>query len=274
MVRLLAEQTDVIILALMAGTVAVGLFSGPYKIGAGLRFLPQALILPLIPFYSRAAVAGGERAEFRDAYERSVKSFLLMGFPFAILFLLCPTTLTVGLLGVSYRAAAPAMRLLSAGIWLVFLSTPFPFLLTALDRQRFLFVTSAIALVIRIVLDLVLVHYFGFIGPCLSLIVSESLLAAAWIAGVWEDGFRLKLWDILWRPFAASLAMGAVLYFADPQSLLTLAPVALLSGLVYLFLVLWLGGVSEIDRALARESTDFIRPWLSQRFGQVRGRLS
>ncbi len=273
-VRLLAEQADVIILALMAGTVAVGLFSGPYKISAGLRFLPQALILPLIPFYSRSAVAAGERTEFRDAYERSVKSFLLMGFPFAILFLLCPETLTVGLLGANYLAATPAMRWLSAGIWLVFLTTPFPFLLTALDRQRFLFVTSSIAFVIRIGLDLVLVHYFGFVGPCLSLIVSESLLAASWIAGVWNDGFRLKLWAIVWRPFAASLAMGVLLYLAHPHSLLTLAPVALLGGVAYLVLVLKLGGVSEVDMALAREGADFIRPWLSQRFGQLRSRLS
>jgi len=273
-VRLLAEQADVLILGLMAGTVAVGLFSGPYKIGAGLRFLPQALVLPLIPLYSRSAVAQGDRADFRDAYERSMKSFLLMGFPFALLFIFCPATLTTGLLGHNYLAAAPATRLLGFGIWLVFLTTPFPFLLTALDRQRFMFISATISFAIRVGLDIALVHYLGFIGPCISLIVSEGFILAAWIWCVWQDGFALQLGGLLWRPLVASSLMSAVLYWFHPQSLLTLAPVAMLAGLLYLAIVLKLGGLSEVDMALLREGAEFIRPWLSQRFGQLRGRLS
>ncbi|MGH7000975.1 MAG: flippase, partial [Stellaceae bacterium] len=211
-VRIFAEQADVMILTLMAGATAVGLFSGPFKIAAGLRFLPQALVLPLIPFYSRSAVGDGERAAFREAYERSVKTFVLMSFPVAILFALFPDVLTVGLLGGGYHAAAPAMRLLSVGIWLVFLSTPFPFLLTALNRQRFLFISSSAALVVRVVLDLILVRYFNFLGPCIALMVSESLVLAAWIGGVWEAGFPLNSFRLFWRPGVASLVMGALLY--------------------------------------------------------------
>ncbi|MGH6972743.1 MAG: lipopolysaccharide biosynthesis protein, partial [Caulobacteraceae bacterium] len=240
----------------------------------GLRFLPQALVLPLIPLYSRSAVAQGDRADFRDAYVRSMKSFLLMGFPFALLFIFCPATLTTGLLGHNYLAAAPAMRLLGFGIWLVFLTTPFPFLLTALDRQRFMFISATISFAIRVGLDIALIHYLGFIGPCISLIVSESFILAAWIWCVWQDGFALQLADLLWRPLVASVLMSAVLYWFHPQSLLTLAPIAMLAGVLYMAIVLKLGGLSEVDMALLREGAEFIRPWLSQRFGQLRGRFS
>jgi O-antigen/teichoic acid export membrane protein len=271
-VRILAEQADIIILTLMAGATAVGLFSGPFKIAAGLRFLPQALVLPLIPLYSRAAVSDGARETFREAYERSIKTFMLMGLPFAILFALSPGVLTVGFLGGSYRAATPAMQLLSVGLWLVFLTTPFPFLLTALGRQRFLFVTSTGAFVARIALDFIFVRYFNFLGPCIALMISESLVLAAWIGGVWEAGFKLNFLAILWPPAVASIAMGAVLYLAHPQSLLTLAPVALVGGVIYLFVVIKLGGVSSTEMGLLRESADFLRPWLAQRFGQLRGK--
>jgi O-antigen/teichoic acid export membrane protein len=260
------------ILTLLAGATAVGLFSGPFKIAAGLRFLPQALILPLIPFYSRSAVAEGTREAFREAYERSVKSFMLMGLPFATLFLLCPDVLTVGLLGGNFHAAVPAMRLLGIGIWLLFLSTPFPFLLTALNRQRFLFITSAAALGLRVVLDLVLVRYFNFLGPCVALIVTESMVLAAWVSGVWEAGFTLNPFDIFWRPLAASAVMGALLYLLHPQSILALALVALAGGAIYVFVVIKLGAVSKTEIGLIREGADFIGPWLIQRFGLLRGK--
>jgi len=271
-VRIFADQADIIVLTLLAGATAVGLFSGPFKIATGLRFLPQALVLPLIPLYSRSAVGAGERPAFREAYERSVKTFALMGFPFAVLFALCPGVLTVGLLGASYRAAAPAMRLLSVGLWLAFLTTPFPFLLTALGRQRFLFVTSTAALVVRVALDLILVRYFNFLGPCIALMVSESLVLAAWIGGVWEAGFALNSVAIIWPPCVASVAMGAFLYLLHPQSLLALAPLALAGGTIYMFIVIRLGGVSPTEMGLLRESADFIRPWLAQRLGQLRGK--
>ena len=271
-VRILAEQADIMILALMAGATAVGLFSGPFKIAACLRFLPQALILPLIPFYSRSAVADGHRKDFQDAYERSIKSFMLMGFPFATLFILSPKVLTVGLLGANFHTATPAMELLGFGIWLIFLSTPFPFLLTALNRQQFLFITSTAALVARVVLDIVLVRYLNFLGPCIALIITESLVLAAWVAGVWEAGFTLNPFDIIWRPLAGSLLMAAILYLLHPQSLLTLMPAALAGGAAYLFAVVKLGGVSPTEMGLLREGADFLRPWLTQRFGQLRGK--
>jgi len=51
-----------------------------------------------------------------------------------------------------------------------------------------------------------------------------------------------------------------------------MAPVALASGAVYLFVVIKLGGVSETEMGLLREGADFIGPWLTHRFGQLRGK--
>jgi hypothetical protein len=102
--------------------------------------------------------------------------------------------------------------------------------------------------------------------------ISESLVLAAWVGGVWEAGFRLNSFEIIWPPCAASLVMGGLLYFVHPQSLLTLAPWTLVGGAVYLFIVVKLGGVSPTEMGLLRESADFLRPWLAQRLGQLRGK--
>ena len=80
MVRLLAQQVDVMILSWLTNLRTVGLFSGPYRISMALRFIPQTLAIPLYPMYSRLAVNPEAKQALHSAYERSVKFFVLAGF--------------------------------------------------------------------------------------------------------------------------------------------------------------------------------------------------
>jgi len=261
--RLLGDQADLVILAALAGSESVGLFSGPYRMAAGLRFLPQAMMIALVPLYARAATEPDKHA-FQEAYERGVRAFLLMAFPAATLFLLCPGTLTVGLLGEQYRAAVPAMRLLSVGVWLIFVGTPFPYLLTALNRQRFLLLSAIGALVLRVGLDYVLTRRYGFLAPCGGLIVSESLLVTVWAGYLWLEGFTVPIVAILWRPIVGSLVAGMLLYVVRPASLLSLAALSALCGTIYLGAVLKLGAVSNVELELVREGMEFLQPLLGR----------
>jgi O-antigen/teichoic acid export membrane protein len=86
MVRLLAQQVDVMILSWLSDLRTVGLFSGPYRISMAIRFIPETLAIPLYPVYSKLAFDSGQQKELHAAYERSVKFFLLAGFPVATYF--------------------------------------------------------------------------------------------------------------------------------------------------------------------------------------------
>lgn len=261
--RLLGDQADLVILAALAGSESVGMFSGPYRMAAGLRFLPQAMMIALVPLYARAATEPAKQA-FQEAYERGVRAFLLMAFPAATLFLLSSETLTVGLLGEQYRAAVPAMRLLGAGVWLIFVGTPFPYLLTALNRQRFLLLSALSALILRVGLDYALTRRYGFLGPCGGLIISEALLVAVWTGFLWTEGFTVPVVAILWRPVVGSLIAGTLLYMVQPNSLLSLAAVSALCGAIYLAAVVKLGAVSSVELDLVREGMEFLHPLLGR----------
>ncbi len=259
-VRLLAEQADIIVLTWLVDLRAVAFFSAPYKLVTGLRFVPRAMVIALYPMYSRAA---GSRAEFQEAYERGIKGFLLIGVPLALLFVLAPRILCVGLLGARYRVSAEAMSLLGIGLLLLFVASPFPYLLTALNEQKFLFVSCVIGFAARVALDFVLTASFGFIGPCLSLIVSEGVVVALWVGRVWRLGYPLPLGDILWRPCVAGALMGAIVYSAGVGSMFSLALFALASSAIYFAAILKLGAFSEAELAQAREGLDFVRPFLA-----------
>ena len=84
-VRLLAEQADILILTWLTDPRSVGLFSGPFRMTTGLRFVPQAMVIALFPLFSRAARVANPSAEFHEAYERGFKGFVIIGCPIAML---------------------------------------------------------------------------------------------------------------------------------------------------------------------------------------------
>ena len=269
-VRLVSEQVDILILTALTNLQVVGLYSGPYKLCTGLRFIPLAMVLALFPVYSRAAGISGSRAEFQEMYERGARGFLLLGAPVAVVFLCAPATLTSGLLGAHYLAAAPVMRLLGIGVLLLFVGSPFPFLLTALGQQRFLFVSSAIAFVLRASLDLAWTPVFGFLGPCWAVIVSETFLIMMWTARLWSMGYTLALGKILWRPCLAGLVMAVIIEVLRARSLISLAPIAIAAAAVYLIVIVKLGAISEDELEMGKEGIYFVRPYLAQWSRQLR----
>lgn len=269
-VRLLGEQADITILTWLTDLRQAGLYGGPFKLAAGLRFVPQAMVIALFPVYSRAAEGSRPKHRFHEIYELGVRGFGLIAFPAALVFIVEPELLTKGLLGARYAAAAPATRLLGIAVWLFFVSSPFPFLLTALNKQRFLFISAALATVLRAVLDVALTPFFGFLGPCIALTVGETFLLSVWVGWLWGAGYPLPLAEMFWKPCLASLVMGAMMYFSHAQSLFSLIPVALVSGAVYAALVFKLGAFSDAELEMAREGMDFVRPFVAQWSRQLR----
>jgi O-antigen/teichoic acid export membrane protein len=264
MVRLLAQQVDVMILSWLTDIRTVGLFSGPYRISMALRFIPQTLAIPLYPMYSRLGASRDAKPQLQEAYERSVKVFILAGFPIATFYFVFSAKLITLLLGDKYQVALPAMQLLGVAFLPFFVSSPFPFLLTALDHQRYLLVTSLFSLGLRIGLNFLLIPFTGYMGPCIAFLTSETLMLIIWSGKLNRLGFPLSLVGVVWRPLAASLAIGAGLYFLKGLSILWLVPISLAAFLIYLLILLLLGTFSKSDLKLAKEGLGFLEPFLAK----------
>jgi O-antigen/teichoic acid export membrane protein len=264
MVRLLAQQIDVMILSWLTDLRTVGLFSGPYRISMALRFIPQTLAIPLYPMYSRLAADPEGRKALQSSYERSIKFFVLAGFPVATIFLIFSSKLITFLLGNKYQEALPAMQLLGVAFLPFFVSSPFPFLLTALDKQRFLMVSSLFSLGLRIGLNFALIPLYGYLGPCIAFFASETVTLIIWANKLSRLGFSLGIVKMVWRPLVASCCIGIALYFIKDAALIWLVPAALLGLVVYLLILLLFGMFTESDLKLAKEGLGFAKPFLAK----------
>jgi len=264
MVRLLAQQIDVMVLSWLTDLRTVGLFSGPYRISMTLRFIPQTLAIPLYPMYSRLAVDPEGKKALQSAYERSIKFFVLAGFPVATIFLIFSSKLISLLLGNKYQDALAAMQLLGVAFLPFFISSPFPFLLTALDKQRFLMASSLFSLGLRIGLNFALIPLYGYLGPCIAFFASEVVTLVIWANKLSRLGFSLGIGKMVWRPLVASCCIGIGLYFIKDAALIWLVPATLLALVIYLLILLLFGMFTESDLKLAKEGLGFAKPFLAK----------
>ncbi|MGA3172662.1 MAG: flippase [Chthoniobacteraceae bacterium] len=264
MLRLLSQQVDIFILTWMRDLRSVGLFSGPYRISMSLRFIPQTMSLPLYPMYSRMAHAPGEQAALQGAYVRSVKYFLIMGLPVTIMFAGFAPVVIALFLGPKYREATAAMQWVGLAFLPFFISDPMPFLLTALEQQRFVMWSTIIAMSLRAGLNFLLIPMFGYVGPCIAFFVGETVLLGLMMGGLARRGYGLRLMQIAWRPLIAAGCMLVVLWPCRGLSLALALPAALGGLAVYCAVVWKLGTFSAEEIETAVEASRFVKPMLEK----------
>ncbi len=269
MLRQLALQLDILILAWMTNLTTVGLFSGPYRISMALRVIPQTLSLPLYPLYSRTAHLSPER--FREAYQWSMKFFALISIPFAAFFMAWSKPILGLALGAKFLPALPAMQLLGLGLVPFFLSTLFQYVFAALDEQRRFLVSTCAGSALRILLLIILIPTFGFVGPAIAFVCAETVIVGIWMFQLTRLGFPANLGHVIWRPLAAGLAMAFILLAVQESPLLWQLCVGALSLLLYGVILFALKTFSIEEIRHAREGIAFFSPFVASWAKKLKG---
>jgi len=269
MLRQLALQLDILILTWMTNLTTVGLFSGPYRISMALRVIPQTLSLPLYPLYSRTAHLSPER--FREAYQWSMKFFALISIPFAAFFVAWSKPILRLALGDKFLPALPAMQLLGLGLVPFFLSTLFQYLFAALDQQRRFLISTCVGSALRILLLIILIPTFGFVGPAIAFVCAETVIVGIWMFQLTRLGFPANLGNVIWRPLAAGLAMAFILLAVQESPLLWQLCVGAFSLLLYGVILIALKTFSIEEIRHAREGIAFVSPFIESWAKKLKG---
>jgi O-antigen/teichoic acid export membrane protein len=260
MLRSLSLQLDILVLSWLTNLTTVGLFSGPYRISVALRIVPQTLALPLYPLFSRTAHLSP--GHFAEVYRLSVKFFLLISVPVAAFFAAWSGLILRTALGSKYRAAIPAMQLLGIGLVPFFVSPLFQYLFAALDQQRRFFVSTCVSATLRLVLLVVLIPMFGFVGPALAFLCAETAIVIIWTVQLSRLGYPARLFELVWRLLVAGGCMCLVLYFTHSSNLFVRSGMAAVALAVYILVLIVLRTFSSEELCHAREGIGFISPFI------------
>ena len=203
----------------------VGWYQFAYKPFEALQFVPlaiQGVVYPVLAVYHRDSPA-----LVRPAYERFFKVLVLLGWPLTVgTFVLVHP---VGRLFRLFPESEPSLRILSLAIVFLFANSAFTAMLYAIDRQSRFAWATAIAVLVNVGLNLVLIPVAGYLAASATTVITEaafSVAAALFVARLYPlPWFRLS-----WRILLAGVYMGAVLLPFAQHSVFFAVPVG---GIAY-----------------------------------------
>lgn len=230
----------------------VGWFTLAYKPFEALQFVPlaiQTVVYPLLGVYFVS-----NTAMLNVAYRRFFKVLVLLGWPLTVgtFVLVHPINQIFNRSG-AFGQSEPALRILAFGIVFLFANSAFYAMLNATNRQGMNAWATAIAAAINIVLNLMLIPLYGYLGASTVTVVTEAALCTFgwWFVQARRPELRLPVVQLTWRIAVAGLIMGAVLFPLRSVSIFLSVPAGFV---VYFVMVFVLRAIDREEYELAEES--------------------
>jgi len=211
-------RAGTLLLAAMKTNVAVAMFSGPYRIILHAMFIGEGSSQAVFPIFSRLKASSD--ITFNHAYEKSGKFALVICLPIAILMSCFSETIVVLVLGSQYLASAPVLQVLGWALVPVSLFNFAEKALVADNKQYLTVVATSAALLTNVMLNLILIPGFSYIGAGVACLASDVVAACLGSYFVLKKlGVRMPLVDII-KPLAAGLVTYVVLSLLGDISLI------------------------------------------------------
>lgn len=168
-------RVDTFIINWFCGTGDVAMFEIPNRLITHMQIIPMSVTLSLFPLLSRAAQDPGN-GSLQQYYNKSFVFFLVLGIPMSGVLYSTADPLIRILFGEAYLPAAGSLRILAPTILLLCLISLQNFVLTALGKQRSSIVSVALALVLNVALDVLLVPRYRYLGASIATLVAYAFL--------------------------------------------------------------------------------------------------
>ena len=235
---------DTVLLSILAGDIAVGLYQVAFKLIFALQFLPMAFTASLYPAFS--AYWHSNRNQLVVSFERGMNYLIIISLPIIIGAIVLADKIVL-LFKTGYSDAAWPLRISIISLFFIFINFPIGSLLNACDEQRKNTRNMAIVTVLSVIMNIILIPRWQAVGASLTVLVTNCLMFILGLSVVGKiityRAYRNML--IFGKALLASLIMGAIVFIS--QIYLNIFIAVILGGLVYFSILFWLGGFCRAD---------------------------
>lgn len=203
---LLYYNSDAILLGVLSGDRAVGIYTTAYSVMLVPTFLSGALTSAYFPQLSRIHENERQAATISADFLRIL---VWMGMPLAALGWAFGRYAVVLVYGHAFAESGPLLEWLSLNLALIFFSIGVGQPLTAWGLQRQHFRITLSGAVVNVALNLILIPRLGIWGAMITTLLAESVVGIACLR-VRNRNIRLPWWEIVARPLFVCLAAALV----------------------------------------------------------------
>ena len=211
---------DSIMLSKMRGVYEVGIYSAAYNVTTALIFIPSIYITSIFPSLSKFYVSSLESLKF--AYKKSLKYISIAALPITIVLFFSGSNIIHFLYGTGYDKSVLVLQIIAITIFFRFVSFVNGITIISVDKQKQRLYFQGLTALINIVLNLILIPFYGYIGAAIATVVTELFLFCSYFYVVIEHFQNWTDINILAKPtIAAIIASG--LFFVNVGTLLKIA---------------------------------------------------
>ena len=209
------SYADSILLSKLAGDVAVGWYSIPYKITYAFQFIPLALVAALYPKFSEYFAS--DKQKLALVYEQGIKYLLLVVMPIAVGIGILAKPIILSLYTPEYLNSILPLQVLLAGLVFSYISFPIGAFLNACNRQATQTAIVFFVMILNIALNFFLIPRYGVVGAAVSALAGNFVLTA-WGYIIVPRIITISHWFLfksLGQILLAASVMGAVVYLVN-----------------------------------------------------------
>lgn len=242
---------DSVILSIMVGTEVVGWYNAAYKLIVVILFIPTVLNVVVFPIMSKLYVTSKDSLKL--VYEKYFKYMAILGIPIGVGTTLLADKIILLIFGNQYIPSIIALQILIWSSVILFMSGAFSRLLEASNQQLVLTKITAICAVLNIVLNVILIPKYSFIGASFVTVVTElaSFVLTLRITSSKGYGLTKKEGSDLLKIIFASAVMAAFLICFRSLNLFVLI---VLASIIYFIILFLVKGIDEEDKRIFEEA--------------------
>ncbi|MDO8638448.1 MAG: flippase [Candidatus Daviesbacteria bacterium] len=170
---LLYFRIDLLLLTYIQGNFAAGIYGAAYKFLEAIIFVPSSLATALFPVLAR--LHDNDRQNIKRLYFQSLKLMFVLGIAIMVSYILVLPTV-IRLILPNYLPAIEVIKILALTIPFMFIHVPGAQVLLSTDKylKQILFLSIG-TLSFNIILNLLLIPKYGFMGAAWVTVASEAL---------------------------------------------------------------------------------------------------
>ncbi|KAF5417598.1 MAG: putative flippase AglR [Candidatus Methanophagaceae archaeon] len=238
-------RIDTIMLSMMKGDAVVGWYTAAYGLVLVFKPIPQLFMNALFPLMSGYFVSSKD--SLKKVYEKSFKYLFILGLPLAVGITLLADRFIILFYGQQFYPSIIALQILAWDTLLLFICMPVNFILVSMNKQNQMATVAGGCALINIILNLILIPHFSYIGAGVATIVTETILFGLYFYLVSKYLSVLPLHKIIAKPLIACSAMA---FFINFCSEVNLAVLVISSAVLYFVVFYLIKGFTEEDRKL------------------------
>ncbi|MDA0524408.1 flippase [Methanococcoides alaskense] len=241
-------RIDILMLSILEGDSAVGLYSAAYKLTDPLLFLPGALASTLMPVMSKQYI--GERKNLKKTYRMGSKYIVMLMLPTTVGLYVISEKLILLLYTVEFSNSIFALQILAGTIIANSINSIQTSALAATNKQKLNLIAVAICCVINVILNIVLIPKYSYVGAALATLISVILLFSIGYYFIYKHLSMQSLNKETIKPIAASGIMGLALFVLLELNLILLIVIGVL---IYTIALILLKGFTKEDLTMVRK---------------------